>query len=112
MGKPTFIFLPPPLTSTYFTYQNVNADPKLRKSVTDHFFYLINQINKEKTTNKILSFNKKQKQILSTDKGYELIYQILRRYTKKYNFNWYDLRSIEDDILYYINIKVNRIIKL
>jgi len=89
MGKQKLIFLPPPFTSTYFTYQNVNADPKLRKDVTDHFFDLINKGN-------IL---KKYKKILSTREGYELIYKILRRFTKKYDFNWYDLRGIEADTM-------------
>ncbi|ADO67521.1 hypothetical protein crov487 [Cafeteria roenbergensis virus] len=99
MGKHKLIFLPPPFTSTYYTYQDVNADPTLRKKVTDHFFDLINK-NKTKNTN-----------FLSSRDGYELVYKILRRFTKKYDLNWYDLRNMENTTMEYINIKINKILK-
>lgn len=104
MGKQKLIFLPPPFTSTYFTYQNVNADPKLRKDVTDHFFDLINKGDKIENL-------KKYKKYLSTREGYELIYKILRRFTKKYDFNWYDLRSIENDTMDYLISKIPKVLK-
>ena len=104
MGKQKLIFLPPPFTSTYFTYQNVNADPKLRKDVTDHFFDLINKGDKIENL-------KKYKKYLSTPDGYELIYKILRRFTKKYDFNWYDLRSIENDTMDYLISKIPKVLK-
>lgn len=103
MGKQKLIFLPPPFTSTFFNYQNVNADPKLRKDVTDHFF---DKINFTKT-----SLITKNKKLLSSRQGYEIIYKILRRFTKKYDLNWYDLRSIENDTLDYIYQKLNKILK-
>lgn len=108
MGHTKLIFLPPPFTSTYFTYQNVNADPKLRKNVTDFYFDLVPKL--------ILSDNrfktiKKHTKFIDSRQGYEIIYKILKRYTKKYDINWYDLRSQNEDTLDYLANKLSKVLK-
>lgn len=109
MGKQKLIFLPPPFTQTYFSYQNVNADPKLRKNVTDYFFDLIYDLIKN--DKRFLKF-KNHKKILINRKGYEIIYKILNHFTKKYDLNWYDLRNILlQDTLDYMSLKLSKILK-
>lgn len=109
MGKTKMIFLPPPFTSTYFTYQNVNADPKLRKNVTDHYFDILPDLVSNDNRFKLF---KKNLKMLKTRKGYELIYKILNHYTKKYDINWYDLRSQNLDTLDYLYLKLKNVLHI
>ena len=108
MGKNNYIFLPPPFTSSYITYQDVNADPKLRKSVTDHFHEKVLESLKNDDRFKKLSSKKK---LLESDNGYWTIYKVLKHYTKKYNLNWYDLRPTEYITLGYIAKKLPLVLK-
>ena len=109
MGKTKLIFLPPPFTSSYFTYQNINVDPNLRKNVTDHYFDLMPQLIKsDKRFNKL----NKHKKLLTDQKGYELVYKVLKRYTRKYDINWYDLRSQNDDTLDYLSKKLKAVLHI
>jgi len=107
MGKTKLIFLPPPFTSSYFTYQNVNADPKLRKNVTDHFFDLMTYLTKN--DKRFTNFKNKIK-FLNSREGYEIIYKILNHYTKKYDLNWYDLRPHQENTLDYLSKKLNKVL--
>lgn len=109
MTKTRMIFLPPPLSRFPLTYQNVNADPQLRKNVTDHYFDLLPQLVKEDNRFKKL---KKHLKMLQTRKGYDLVYKILRRYTRKYDINWYDLRSQNQDTLDYLSRKMIRVLHM
>lgn len=108
MGKTKLIFLPPPFTSSYFTYQNVNADPKLRKMITDHYFDLITTLIKNDNRFKSI---KKHIKFIDSRQGYEIIYKILKRYTSKYDINWYDLRSQNEDTLDYLALKLSKVLK-
>lgn len=109
MGKTKLIFLPPPFTSSYFTYQNVNVDPNLRKNVTDHYFDLIPQLLQNDNRFKTL---KKHKKLFQDKKGYELVYKVLQRYTRKYDINWYDLRTQHQDTIDYLANKLKSILHL
>lgn len=102
------IFLAPPVTTRYVTYQNVNADVNLRKDVTDHYFKLVSELID--TNNKFSDF-KDYKYIFQEKKGYKIIYNILKLYTKKYNINWYDLRSQNNRTLKHIHKKIHSLIK-
>ena len=108
MGKDKYIFLPPPFTSTFFKYQNVNVDPNLRKNVTDHYFDLMNSLLQNDNRFKSL---KKHSKFLSSKQGYEIIYKVLKRYTKKYDINWYDLRSQNENTLDYLSDKLIKVLK-
>lgn len=108
MGKDKYIFLPPPFTSTFFTYQNVNVDPNLRKNVTDYYFDLMDSLLKNDKRFKLL---KKHSKFLSSKQGYEIIYKVLKRYTKKYDINWYDLRSQNENTLDYLSDKLIKVLK-
>lgn len=81
-------FLPPPIISTTYKYQNVNNDINLQDMVTTKF------INKTiKWLENDPSFKKYKKflpQIKGQD-GYDIIYRILKLYIKKTKTNWYDL---------------------
>jgi hypothetical protein len=88
-------FPPPPLINSIIEYQDVNTDPTLRKLMTTFFLKkTIKWINNDK---EFESF----KNLLSKleNEGYDFIYKILRGITKKYKFNWFDLKYIDK---YYI----------
>lgn len=98
------IFIPPP-NKKMIVYENINADTKLRKTITDHYFDLMPElINTDSRFKKLKS--KKHRDFFDTRESYKLIYNILRYYTKKYNINWYDLRSQNDDTLDYLSTKL------
>ena len=104
--KQQLIFIPPP-NKKMIVYENINADKKLRKTMTDHFFDLIPElIDNDKRFKKLKS--KKYKEFFNTRESYKLIYNILRYYAKKYDINWYDLRSKShnDDTLNYLAFKL------
>ena len=109
MGKTKLIFLPPPFTSSYFTYQNVNVDPNLRKNVTDHYFDLLPELLNNDNRFKPL---KKHKNLFTDKKGYELVYKVLKRYTRKYDINWYDLRTQNEDTLDYLSKKLKAVLHI
>ena len=87
---------PPPIIGTYFEYIDVNKDENLRRSVTNFFHKKV-----IKWTSKYPEFShlKKYSLKIKTDKGYGLIYNMIRKFTKEYNINWFDLKD------YYVTFK-------
>jgi hypothetical protein len=105
-NRPLIYFEPPPFIESSITYQDVNKDPNLRKLLTD-FFY-------EKTIKWVSSYNnfknvKKSLTMLKSDKGYSIIYNLLRKYIKKNNLNWYDLKKYYNNIKEYLKFELENI---
>ena len=87
---------PPPVIGTLFQYTDVNNDVNLRRSVTTFFH--------KKTLKWAKSYPefsnlKKHIKKLSSDEGYKAVYNLIRKFVKDYNINWYDLRD------YYVTFK-------
>nr|QFG74300.1 MAG: hypothetical protein [Megaviridae environmental sample] len=81
-------FVPPPIIGTYYKYQDVNKDKKLRKKATNYYLEkILKWINKDKSYKSL----KSKKNILNSKEGYDIIYDLLRKYIKLYDVNWYDL---------------------
>tara|TARA_E500000178_G_C16951581_1_gene721543 strand:- start:931 stop:1272 length:342 start_codon:yes stop_codon:yes gene_type:complete len=83
-------FPPPPLIGTYYEYIDVNQDKDLRKLVTD-FFY--KKVIKWVTNYPEFSHLKKHIKKLKSSEGYNLIYNLIKKFVKEYNLNWFDLRD-------------------
>ena len=81
------IFIPPPIINTTYEYINVNKDPHLREDVTNYFY--------DKLQYKFKNSSSKSSTL-------KIIYYILKRYIKKYNLNWWDLRSNSSEVSDYI----------
>ena len=98
------IFPAPPLITTFHEYQDVNKDPNLRKNVTE-FFYK----KSIKWVSKYSEFKpaKKHLKLLKSLDGYKLIYKLLRKFVKKGNTNWYDLRDQYPLVKDYIRFKLS-----
>lgn len=80
----------PVLVNTDVYYLNVNKDPDLRKEVTKFFKKkILHWINNDAN---YLKF-KNQIEYFQSSKGEKYIYNLLRKYIKKTNLNWYDLRT-------------------
>jgi len=94
--RPKKYYPPPPIIGTYYEYIDVNKDKRLRKSVTD-FFY--KKVNKWVSTYPEFSHLKPYSKKLKTDNGYELIYNMIRKFTKDNHINWFDLKD------YYVTFK-------
>lgn len=83
-------FPPPSFIEKVVKYQDVNNDKNLRKNVTNDFYKNIIKTIKKKKKYKSL---KKHLKTLTSDKGYKIIYDIIRLFVKNTNMNWYDLRD-------------------
>tara|TARA_B100000524_G_scaffold322707_1_gene204221 strand:+ start:351 stop:692 length:342 start_codon:yes stop_codon:yes gene_type:complete len=81
---------PPPIIGTYYEYIDVNKDKNLRKLVTTFFHKKV-----IKWTNQYSEFSHLKKHInkLKSSDGYSLIYNLIRKFVKDYNINWYDIRD-------------------
>lgn len=87
---------PPPIIGTYFEYIDVNKDENLRNSVTNFFHKkVIKWIKKYPEFSHLKKFSSK----INSNKGYDLIYNMIRKFTKEYNINWFDLKD------YYVTFK-------
>jgi len=71
-------------------YLNINKDPKLRKDVTAFFKH---KIIKWIKNDKDFEIYKNKLNLIDSIDGTKLIYNLLRRYIKKHNANWFDLRT-------------------
>ena len=67
-------------------YLNMNKDPILRKDVTDFFK---NKIIKWIKHNEDFKHLENKLNTIDT----KMVYNLIRKYVKKHNFNWYDLRT-------------------
>lgn len=99
-------FIPPPIHTSIIEYQDINKDENLRELVTNYFLKkTIKWINKDSNFNHL----KDKSLILNSDKGYKIIYNLLREYVKKGNNNWYDLRSNKEIIKDYLRYKIGKL---
>lgn len=88
--RPKKYFPPPPIIGTYYEYIDVNKDKNLRKSVTQFFHKkVLKWISSYPEFSHLKQYQKK----FDTQKGYELIYNMIRKFTKEYNVNWFDLKD-------------------
>ena len=93
----------PPIISTTYEYQSVNHDKKLQFNVTNFFYKkLLSWIYNNKY------YTRYKENILSKSNKYifKSIYYILKKFIKKTNINWYDLRDNYNLIKNYIYIKL------
>lgn len=99
-------FIPPPIYTTVVEYQDINKDKKLRDNVTN--FFLTKSI---KWIESYKEFNhlKNKLPLLKSDKGYNVIYNLLREFVKKGENNWFDLRDNYDVIKDYLRYKLGKI---
>ena len=98
------LFLPEPYIKKTVIYQNVNIDPKLRKQVTLSFHKkLLLWIDNNNDFKKYKKYIKK----IDSTKGIRILYNILRRFVKNNDYNWYDLKEKHyEDLKDYILIKL------
>jgi hypothetical protein len=95
ISYPLYYFQSPPYINAVFTYQDVNKDFKLREIVTNSF---LNKYMKKHPNSKL---NK-------TDKTFNIIYSLIRKYIKHNNINWYDLEALyEDEVIQYLHTKLS-----
>lgn len=99
-GKPRITqYLHAPLVNRIgYEYQDVNKNIELRTDVTN-FYY--NKVLKRMNTSEFENI-KTQKTYLESSKGKKLVYNLLRKFIKKSEINWYDLRSNEDIVKKYL----------
>ncbi len=94
----------PPIISSYYKYQNVNADPNLQHMVTTDFHKkVIEWIKHDKAFKKFKKYEKE----LKSEVGYEMIHKILKLFVKRGNTNWYDLKEQNSLVKAYIRHKIN-----
>jgi len=99
-------FIPPPLVTNVVEYQDINKDKNLRENVTN--FFLRKSIKWIKEYDEF-SHLKNKLPILNSDKGYNIMYNLLREFVKKGENNWFDLRNHYDVIKDYLRYKLGKI---
>ena len=83
-------FVPPPIIPTLREKIDINKDKDLRKQVTD-FFY--RKSKKWMEDDNDFKKTKKNLSLIKSNEGYNIIYQLIRKFVKKYKVNWYDIRK-------------------
>jgi len=106
MDKIKKIFPAPPIITTFYEYQDVNKDPNLRKLVTT-FFY--KKVIKWLTKYPEFKNSKKNLNLIKSPEGYKYIYKLLRKFVKRGNTNWYDLRDQYPLLKKYLQYKLEQI---
>lgn len=93
----------PPIMPLGYQYQNINHDLTLRKNVTDFFH---TKIIKWITNYSEFSNYKNKLDYLNTVDGKIHLYNVLRKFVKRSNINWYDLRDNYDIVKSYLQKKL------
>ena len=94
----------PQINEIVYEYQNINNDKNLQNNVIKYFYYkLLKWIDKDE---KFIKFNKNIHK-LEKNEGKLCIYKILRKFIKKTNLNWYDLRKNKKNVKIYIYKKLS-----
>ena len=84
------VYMSAPILPSYYEYQDINKDAKLRIDVINFFFYrLLNWVKHDS----LFSKYKKYELSLDNKKTKRKLYKILRKFVKKSNINWYEIRS-------------------
>lgn len=79
-----------PMITTIREKVDINKDPQLRKTITT-FYY--KKAKKWMENYKDFKHTKKNLKIIKSNKGYKIIYNLLRKFVKKNKVNWYELRK-------------------
>ena len=88
--KPNLYFVPPPIIPVSYEYQNLNKDSQLRENQTVFFYKkTIKWIKNYKN----FSHLKNKLKIIKSNKGKQIIYNLLKLFIKNTNINWYDLKD-------------------
>ena len=98
---------PPPVIGTYFEYIDVNKDKNLRTQVTTFFHKKVIKWASSYSEFKIL---KKHINKLKSSEGYDLVYNLIRKFVKDYNINWYDLRDYYPTFKDYLKYQIPKYI--
>ena len=89
-NKTITYIIPQSIMPSYYEYQDINKDAKLRIDVINFFFYrLLNWVKHDS----LFSKYKKYELSLDNKKTKRKLYKILRKFVKKSNINWYEIRS-------------------
>lgn len=81
--------VPTSYITSYYKYQDVNADKKLQLSVTKYFLDAMKHWLED---DKSFSHLKKYKKHFNSKKGLKLMHTLLKIFVKRGNTNWYDLK--------------------
>ena len=99
-------FVPPPIINELEKKVNLNKDKELRKKVTDFFYRKTKKWIENDSDFKEAKKNLKE---IKSDEGYDIIYQLIRKYVKKHNVNWFDLRKYHySSVKKYFKIKLSK----
>jgi hypothetical protein len=103
----TNYFVPPPLIRVVREKDyNINKDPKYRKIVTK-FFY--RKVIKWMTDYKKFKHTKKNLKIIESNEGFDIIYQMLRKFVNENEVNWYDLEEeLYEQVKDYLRFKLGK----
>jgi hypothetical protein len=86
MSNLTFINIQPQYTRIVYDYQDLNKDPKIHQQIVKFFQKkIIKWMN-----NNIL---KKNINFIKSKEGFEHIYHLIKKFVKKENVKWYELRE-------------------
>jgi len=83
-------YIPPPYINSNIQYQNIDIDHNLRKLITK--FYLKKLIKWIKNYKEFENLKHKLSD-LESNKGINIIYNLLRSYSKKKNIKWFDMKE-------------------
>lgn len=83
-------YIQPPYINSVIQYQNIDIDPDLRKLITH--FYLKKSI-KWITNYKEFENSKKNLAKLKSKDGIKIIYNLLKKSSKKYNIKWFNMKE-------------------
>ena len=101
----SIFIIPPIIVSSAVAYQNINNDQNLRELQTKYFnkkvIEWITNDSDYKNLKNLLSFFK-------NENGNKVIYNLLRKYVKKNDINWYDLKKENIQLKIILNINYLR----
>lgn len=87
-----FINIQPQYTRISYDYQDLNKDPKIHYQIVSFFQKkIIKWINNNTLKNNI--------KFIKSEKGFEHIYHLIKKFVKKYNVKWYELREKNYDLI-------------
>jgi hypothetical protein len=88
---PTYYIIPPMIPS-YYDYQDINQDPKLRIDVVNYYYH---KLLKWVSSSSMYKEHREHKDDLHENKNKvkKNIHKLLKYFVKQARINWYELRS-------------------
>jgi len=129
------VYYTPQPSISYVSYQDINTDKDLRKSMTEYFYYkLLDHLKDDfsKLLQYIITVNGSCRLVKTMDEynknntNFDLhkekfliqyfitkdkIKHYLKKFVQKHNINWYDLKTKKDKVSEYVYSKVRKDIK-